>query len=1198
MRTRLFIENQEVELNSSTSFPLTKTFEDLSDPTAIISDWSKTISIPFTESNNKLFGHIYKPDRAVVDGSSNVGIYFDPTKKLNFRLEYMNSIVMVGYAKMASIKQSKNSGSYELNLFGELGKVFKEMKQITLDKTSADSKYIIDGAEYVDGYINKELIANSWGETQKNLNLIEKYYNVLNPDGTLSKKLNLSYASTDYINFAPNNSFCSEFDYKTYQASNYVSKTFAATLDSSFTEKTGISGETAIGDGLLPRDIGEFRSYYQLPYIYFNKLFQIFNKKVESVTGYTSTLDSSWFNEDNPYWKNWVYMLQPFNVQDGSNLKNTYIYNVDEVSWSSSGGNNQYAYERYLPITANSTNSVEGAARMNFSTGCIEMELNDVVRIEKVAIDFCVLARQGSSYPNLYWNKDNALLLNIHLLQEDGKMLGGKNIMCYYSGTDNETITSLATTISDSGGAVCALSSNASSSTVISGRSEKGWKFSADISNMTAINSYSNGKCKLQILAKWLYNTNNPMGFGTASTTISLVPTSLVLNAEVKSNHKRSFSYFTLNDLWNNEYNLFDQILNYCKIFRIGIFLDERNKQLKYTPFTTYFSNYTLEDWSDKLDKSKDFIIQPVIASNKYLHFNYKDNPTARNEEYKKKYGVNFGEFRLNTEYQFNNETKKLFPDTNVGITSTNNVLSWNNLYGAKTVLYTVSRDEIFIENKDKDRKAVDVFGQCFFDSGIANFDTNEALNLRTVHISDDTILQTRTNKFFYTQAIDSVIATTYPKLSIVKDNKLSLFTKPKENYSFSDLSNAKGIYEQFWQDYLNERYSVQNKLVTCYLNLSPSDYINFAFNKFIVIENQLYMVNKIYDYDITSTKSTKVDLITIQNISAYTEVDFDGFDILKAYYRNNGSTEWEDGLDYIRLEKVGDNKTIYVTANESVSWQDKNLSLQSLKVNGVNGSGTIPIGNKVPVKFEMVGNEEAFGTVVLTNKSKQIEIPIYLVPNYVLEVYNQGGTSQWNNHDDYIQLDSNTMNTMTIYVTSATDVTVTYLTNNLGEVDVVVDNETVPGGYTIPAGTRVPVTFELASIVDTRKDGQIQLTNKIGETVIIDVVVLPITKVFNVYFRNNGATEWDEEIDYIRLEQAGTSKTIYVTSNTTIRWYDKNNSLQSLLVNNQSGNGTLPTGTKVPITFEMRDDYDEDGTIVLTNGTKTINIPVRLVSP
>ena len=873
MRTRLFIENQEVELNSSTSFPLTKTFEDLSDPTAIISDWSKTISIPFTESNNKLFGHIYKPDRAVVDGSSNVGIYFDPTKKLNFRLEYMNSIVMVGYAKMASIKQSKNSGSYELNLFGELGKVFKEMKLITFDRTSADSKYIIDGAQYVDGNISKELIANSWTKTQEKLNIIEKYYNVVNPDGTLSKKLNLSYASTDYINFAPNNSFCSEFDYKTYQLGLSKSKTFAETLDSSFAEKTGISGETAIGDGLLPRDIGEFRSYHQLPYIYFNKLFQIFNKKVESVTGYTSILDSNWFNESNPYWKNWVFMLQPFTIDDGSNLKNTYIYDLTnaEVKWTSYNGSYTYATEKELQITPSSTKSVESAERMDFNTGYIELQLNDVVRIEKVALDFCVLGRQGSTNPNLYWNKDNALLINISLEQEDGTRLGGKNIMCYCTATTNATILSLVPQMTLMGGAVCGFADNSTTSTVISGRSEKGWKFSVALNNMTSINSYNNGNCKLRIISNWLYNNANPIGLGTASTIVSLVPTNLVVNAEVKENHKRSYSYFTLNDLWNNEYNVFDQILNYCKIFRIGIFLDERNKQLRYTPFSTYFFSHTIEDWTDKLDKSKDFIIQPVIASNKYLLFNYKDNPTARNEDYKKKYGVNFGELRLNTEYQFNNETKKLFPDTSVGITSTNNVLSWCNLYEENLVLYTVSRNEIFIENKDKDRKAVDVFGQCLFDSGIASFDNTDALNFRNVTVSDDTLLQTSTNKFFYAQDADGIKVGTYPKLSIVKGNKLSLFTKPKENYSFSDLSNTKGIYELFWQDYLNERYSIQNKLVTCYLNLSPSDYINFAFNKFIVIENQLYMVNKIYDYDITSTNSTKVDLITIKNIAAYT---------------------------------------------------------------------------------------------------------------------------------------------------------------------------------------------------------------------------------------------------------------------------------------------------------------------------------------
>ena len=1197
MQTRLFIENQEVELNGSTSFPITKTFEDLSDPTAIISDWSKTVSIPFTESNNKLFGHIYNPDKAIIAGGSNVGVYFDPTKKLSFRLEYMDSVVMSGYAKMATIKRSKNSGSYEVNLFGELGKVFQEMKLITFDQTTTDDKYLINGARYVDGYITKELVQSCWGQNQSNLNLVDKYYYQLNTDGTQKKTLNLSYKTTDYINFAPNNSFSKDFDYKTYQLGVSRSKTFAETLDDSFAEKTGLSGETVIGEGLLPRDIGEFRSYLQLPYIYFNKLFQIFNEKVKTVTGYTPYLDWSWFNEANPYWKDLVYMLQPLASESGNNIKNSYVYNLNnsEINWTSYNGTYNYATEKNIPITVNSASSAETVERMDFSTGYIELELNDVIRFEQVSLDFCVLGRQGSSsYPNIYWNADNALFVNVHLVQDDGTKLGGKNIMCYYTGTSNTTIKSLVPAMD----VVCGLESNASSTAVLSGRSEKGWKFSVGISDMTAINSYTNRKCKLAITTKWLYNNNNPIGLGTASTTVSLVPTGLVLGTEVKENHKKSYSYFTLNDLWNNEYNVFDQILNYCKLFRIGVFVDDKSKQIKYIPYSTFFKDYTVEDWTDKLDLSKDFVIQPVITDSKFLLFNYKDNPTARNGEYKKKYGVNYGEMRLNTDYQFNSETKKLFPETNVGIVACNNVLSWSNIYSDQNVIYSVSKNEAFVENKDKDRKEVDVFGQLFFDDGINNFDTDPNINLRPVCLSDDTVLQTSSNKFFYAQNVGSIKATTYPKLSISKDDYLCLFTKPKENYTFSDLSKAKGIYEIFWKDYLNERYNVQNKLVSCYLRLKPIDYINFSFNKFVTIQNQLYMVNKIYDYDITSNGSTKVDLITIQDVKGYTDVYFAASDLLKAYYRNNGTTEWEDGLDYIRLEKVGDTKTIYVTANGSVSWNDEELSLQSLKVNGVKASGTIPFGTKVPVTFEMVGNEEADGTIILNNGSRYIEIPVYLVPNYVLEVYNQGGTSQWNRHDDYIQLDSNTKNTMTIYVTSGTDVKVKYLTSNLSEVDVVVNGDTVPGGQTFPAGTKIPVTFELSSIVDTRRDGQIQLINEIGESMIIDIVVLPLTKVFKVYFRNNGTTEWDEEIDYIRLEQAGTSKTIYVTSNTTVSWQDKNYTLQSLLVNGQSGSGTLPTGTKVPINFEMRDDYDEDGTIVLTNGEKTVNIPVLLVSP
>ena len=218
--TRLFIENREIELDESVQFAITKQFEDLSNPTNIINDWSKTVSIPFTASNNAIFGHIYNPDRLIVVGPPNAltGIYFDPLKKLDMRLQYGDNVLMTGYAKMNEIKQSKGKGTYEITLFGQLGKVLQEMSKITFDTTTNDTKYLIDGSQYLEEYINKELVYNSWKSTGQNeYNLQEKWYYIMNPQtGEFDKKPNLSYKVTDIIGFAPNNSFDDGFDYKTY----------------------------------------------------------------------------------------------------------------------------------------------------------------------------------------------------------------------------------------------------------------------------------------------------------------------------------------------------------------------------------------------------------------------------------------------------------------------------------------------------------------------------------------------------------------------------------------------------------------------------------------------------------------------------------------------------------------------------------------------------------------------------------------------------------------------------------------------------------------------------------------------------------------------------------------------------------------------------------------------------------------------
>jgi len=96
-------------LTDDVQFLLNKQFEDVTEPTTIINDWSKTVSIPFSEANNRLFGYIYRPDRIILgngnaDSYKLMNMYFDPTKKLDFKLVYNTFLMMSGYAKMNEIK--------------------------------------------------------------------------------------------------------------------------------------------------------------------------------------------------------------------------------------------------------------------------------------------------------------------------------------------------------------------------------------------------------------------------------------------------------------------------------------------------------------------------------------------------------------------------------------------------------------------------------------------------------------------------------------------------------------------------------------------------------------------------------------------------------------------------------------------------------------------------------------------------------------------------------------------------------------------------------------------------------------------------------------------------------------------------------------------------------------------------------------
>lgn len=913
---RLILENRELELDENIQFAITRQFEDITNPTTIINDWSKTVRIPSTPNNDKIFGHIFSVDKTIVEGSNKLGIYFNPYKKIDFRLVDDSNVILTGYAKNISVDKDY----YNLTLNGELGKVFQEMKKITFDTKTEDTKYLIDGSKYVKEQINKDTIYSSWTNESS---LTMPLYEITDS----------RYKLEDVIGFAPNNSFDEGFDYKTFQLENQnISKTFTEVLNEKaggkYEDETGIAADAVIGNGLLPREIGEYRSYLQQPYIFFNKLFQIFTKKTEEITGYSVNLHPNWFNEGNPYWMNLVYFLKKFDQKKSNSDDNYYEFYGNPLKFYP----NLQAPISYDGSTVYRSSIIENIPRINRENWTFNVVDGDYVynRFK------CKMMLSGNINGNINtpitFNEDNCLIIKVNLVCNTPQT---KTIVVYNIDTQNEVIKNLY--------------QNADIPYPVApepdGDSDNGagWgiNFETIISETSSLLGPLYG---IQLEANWL-NNNNPFNAGDEVTNVYLELQQGQIYSTVTENYNRSFRGFILNDLWDNEYSIFDVILDYCKRHRIGVFTDYYNKELKFIPLSEYFKDFTIEDWTDKVDYSRDFHIEPITFQNRYILFNYNNPDTELNKLYQEKYGVNYGEFKLTTDYEFNNDVKSLFEHSKTAIPYTDTVKSWTSLYDKLNIVYTVPA-EISINNRDKDKKNVNIFGSLAFYKGISEFD--DSLDLRNVKITDDTDLQISTQTYFYTQVGQKdryIDVTTSPLLDISYSSDLSTYTIPVENYSYQSEIGNKGLYDNFWKHYLDERYNIQNKIVTCYVYLKPNEFADFKFNKFVKINNQLYFVNKIYDYDIDATTPTKVDLITVQDIEGYTKNEFDIFNI---YLKIGDKYQLYDGNLITIPQHSG--MTIYITSLEDVYWSADSGIQNNLEINGEVGYGIISKGGKVPV--------------------------------------------------------------------------------------------------------------------------------------------------------------------------------------------------------------------------------------------------------
>lgn len=121
--TRIFIENNELDVSKGLSYEITYSIDDIKRIDSKTTSFSKTIVLPGTANNNKIFGNIFAFNNANLtnDSTPNVLYNFDASVTAVARIEVDGLQIMKGVLRLLEIVQVNGNIEYECALFGELG---------------------------------------------------------------------------------------------------------------------------------------------------------------------------------------------------------------------------------------------------------------------------------------------------------------------------------------------------------------------------------------------------------------------------------------------------------------------------------------------------------------------------------------------------------------------------------------------------------------------------------------------------------------------------------------------------------------------------------------------------------------------------------------------------------------------------------------------------------------------------------------------------------------------------------------------------------------------------------------------------------------------------------------------------------------------------------------------------------------------
>ena len=503
------------------------------------------------------------------------------------------------------------------------------------------------------------------------------------------------------------------------------------------------------------------------------------------------------------------------------------------------------------------------------------------------------------------------------------------------------------------------------------------------------------------------------------------------------------------------------------KMFNLFVEVDKTNpKKLIIEPRPTFYTSGVTNDWSLKLDYSKETKIVPMgELNNKTYLFTYKQDNDYFNTNYYNNYTEVYGQKK----YDIQNDFLKGEVTTEL-------------IFSPTPLVNTIGHDRVIPKIYQLDTNGT--IKTCQSNIRILYYGglKDTAYPWRHITASGGQFIN---NQYAYCGHLDDW---QNPTIDLN-------FEIPRQVYYSPERYTTNNLYNVYWKDYIEQIADKDSKLFTGYFLINEFDIQKLDFRDTFFFENEYWRLNKIIDYDRINNQPTKCEFIKLKTLPPF--VADEGFDTnggvkddldisptqRNSYFNDNIVTEGAIVSGKSNVVESG-NGVIIVGNNNYVGNNNQNVSILASS-----GITVYPSSNNVSITTSTgVTVLSGVSNVSVTNSSG-----ITVTESNV--TYNNGiKTLNSVNYKKYIALLYQTgTNNPTAYVLENTlSSGITWVRNTTGEYEGTLTSE-----FTI---------YKTAIFCNNTNYGEIMAYRKNSNTI-------------NVYTQDSSGTPIDGQLNYSTIE-------------------------------------------------------------------------------